>query len=199
MNQFYEYPKAIELNVRRDDITVESITSVMKPTLTKRFFFYQGFQLTFEEVSMACGSSLTLTNDIKDSMVASPNYPSAPPPYAECEWVITAPTGHAIRLDFTANSDSPRLEIWQLSCWSVFHSFVNSKWLKDVGDRQGRGVLFFVLLAHLPRSFRNNHMQLWLIDVSLFKAEMFGRRVITTRKESLCSTDRYRNTNDVDL
>lgn len=71
-------------------------------------FFCQGFQLTFEEVSMACGGSLTLTNDIKDVMIASPNYPSPPPPHAECEWIVTAPTGHAIQLDFTANVDNPR-------------------------------------------------------------------------------------------
>ncbi|XP_046451773.1 cubilin-like isoform X2 [Daphnia pulex] len=64
-----------------------------------------GFQLRFEEVRTSCGGRLTLNNDISEVTIESPNRPSPSPPYAECEWIILAPGGHAVQLDFVGQLD----------------------------------------------------------------------------------------------
>lgn len=61
--------------------------------------------MRFEEVRTACDGRLTLTNDIREITIESPNRPSPSPPNAECEWIILAPGGHAVQLDFVGQLD----------------------------------------------------------------------------------------------
>lgn len=54
---------------------------------------------------MGCGGRIILTSDNSESVIESPNRPSATPPNIECEWVILAPAGNSIQLDFIGQLD----------------------------------------------------------------------------------------------
>ncbi len=62
-----------------------------------------GFRLTYAEMGLGCGGRLSLSEAQDEIIVASPNYPRIPPAHAECEWVIMAPAGRAVQLDFVEN------------------------------------------------------------------------------------------------
>jgi hypothetical protein len=49
---------------------------------------------------VGCGGDVYLTEEVTSGMISSPNFPSVPPPYTECEWFISAPQGKAIQLTF---------------------------------------------------------------------------------------------------
>lgn len=68
-------------------------------------FFFQGFQLQFQEVGMACGGRLLLNDEINEAIIETPNRPSATPSNAECEWIVLAPGGHAVQFDFIGQLD----------------------------------------------------------------------------------------------
>ena len=50
--------------------------------------------------NFSCGGSIQLDRDISTLELSSPNYPQVPPAHAECIWVIMAPPGKRVQLDF---------------------------------------------------------------------------------------------------
>ena len=58
---------------------------------------------------MGCGQQVMLTEELNEVTISSPNYPSASPMHAECEWVVTGPVDHAIRFDVIDNFDVFRM------------------------------------------------------------------------------------------
>lgn len=48
-----------------------------------------------------------LNSDVNEVNIESPNRPAVSPPNAECEWIILAPSGHAVQLDFVGQLDIP--------------------------------------------------------------------------------------------
>ncbi|XP_028288640.1 cubilin [Parambassis ranga] len=59
-----------------------------------------GFKLTFEAHSQACGGFIELNNNDPPGYVTSPNYPQNYPQNTDCTWVLTVPNGEAVRIDF---------------------------------------------------------------------------------------------------
>ncbi|KAI1888819.1 hypothetical protein AGOR_G00172680 [Albula goreensis] len=59
-----------------------------------------GFKLTFEAHSQACGGSIELSDSDPPGYITSPNYPSNYPQNIDCIWLITVPNGEAVQLDF---------------------------------------------------------------------------------------------------
>ncbi|KAJ8725267.1 hypothetical protein PYW07_016225 [Mythimna separata] len=72
---------------------------------TKGSLTYQSFVVHYEENNFECGSTSSLTDDHNWEVINSPNYPSVPIPYSECEWVFTGPPGEILRLDFIDRFD----------------------------------------------------------------------------------------------
>ncbi|NXG41986.1 CUBN protein, partial [Psilopogon haemacephalus] len=60
----------------------------------------QGFKLTYEAKSLACGGNVYITDSSPPGYLSSPNYPSNYPLHADCVWTITAPSGRAVELQF---------------------------------------------------------------------------------------------------
>ncbi|XP_076146859.1 cubilin [Alosa pseudoharengus] len=60
----------------------------------------QGFKLTFEAHSQACGGHIPLGDSDPSGYITSPNYPSNYPQNIDCIWVISVPNGEAVQLDF---------------------------------------------------------------------------------------------------
>ncbi|KAL2085662.1 hypothetical protein ACEWY4_018982 [Coilia grayii] len=60
----------------------------------------QGFKLTFEAHSQACGGFIELGDSDPPGYITSPNYPSNYPQNIDCIWVISVPNGEAVQLDF---------------------------------------------------------------------------------------------------
>ncbi|NXG01683.1 CUBN protein, partial [Sakesphorus luctuosus] len=60
----------------------------------------QGFKLTYEAKSLACGGNIYINDFNPSGYTSSPNYPSNYPPHADCVWTITAPNGRAVELQF---------------------------------------------------------------------------------------------------
>ncbi|NWR90257.1 CUBN protein, partial [Furnarius figulus] len=60
----------------------------------------QGFKLTYEAKSLACGGNIYINDFNPSGYTSSPNYPSNYPQHADCVWTITAPNGHAVELQF---------------------------------------------------------------------------------------------------
>lgn len=54
---------------------------------------------------MSCGGRITLNNDISEVTIESPNRPLATPANSECEWIVLAPSGHAVQLDLVGQLD----------------------------------------------------------------------------------------------
>lgn len=48
----------------------------------------------------ACGGFIELNDDDPSDYITSPNYPQNYPQNIDCIWVITAPSGEAIQIDF---------------------------------------------------------------------------------------------------
>ncbi|XP_071787824.1 cubilin-like isoform X2 [Asterias amurensis] len=62
----------------------------------------RGFSLSYLAQQQGCGGQVTLTDAISSSDIMSPNYPSNYPPSIECIWVVTAPSGEAIQMNFAS-------------------------------------------------------------------------------------------------
>lgn len=79
----------------------------------------QGFKITYEAKSLACGGNIYIHDADSSGYVASPNHPDNYPQHADCIWVIAAPSGRPIRLEFedqfsieiTPNCTSSYLEL----------------------------------------------------------------------------------------
>lgn len=63
------------------------------------------FKLKYREVQTECGGNLRLTLDDNSTEIASPSFPNAPDSNTECVWVIVAPVGESLRLDFIEHFD----------------------------------------------------------------------------------------------
>ncbi|OWK03088.1 CUBN [Cervus elaphus hippelaphus] len=79
----------------------------------------QGFKITYEAKSLACGGNIYIHNADSTGYVTSPNHPDHYPQHADCIWLIAAPPGKLIRLQFegqfsievTPNCTSSYLEL----------------------------------------------------------------------------------------
>lgn len=79
----------------------------------------QGFKIRYEAKSFACGGSIYIHGADSDGYVTSPNYPANYPQHAECIWILEAPPGKSIQLQFedqfniddTPNCSSSYLEL----------------------------------------------------------------------------------------
>ncbi|KAI4562255.1 hypothetical protein MJT46_011217 [Ovis ammon polii x Ovis aries] len=60
----------------------------------------QGFKITYEAKSLACGGNIYIHNADSTGYVTSPNHPDHYPQHADCIWLIAAPPGKLIRLQF---------------------------------------------------------------------------------------------------
>ena len=59
----------------------------------------------YRETTFGCGGRILLSANQPDFDISSPNYPNVPPPHAECVWVIVAPAGKRIQIDFLERFD----------------------------------------------------------------------------------------------
>lgn len=87
---------------RRKNLKVISI--LVKPQKRKAVCF-QTFKLQYREISTLCGGQIVLSNDYNSTNISSPNYPNIPNPNTECTWIILAPTGEKISVDFIDRFD----------------------------------------------------------------------------------------------
>ncbi|XP_069688891.1 cubilin [Periplaneta americana] len=67
--------------------------------------FDASFKLLYREVSVACGGRVQLTPEDNSTIISSPNYPNAPPPHTECEWIVMAPAGERLHIEFLERFD----------------------------------------------------------------------------------------------
>lgn len=59
-----------------------------------------GFALSFREMVTGCGGSIDLSSEAPSSTVTSIGYPGQYPHNAECTWVISAPVGRRVQVQF---------------------------------------------------------------------------------------------------
>ncbi|XP_061178089.1 cubilin-like [Saccostrea echinata] len=62
-----------------------------------------GFRLTFTEVHVQCGESITLTHNVPQTYIMSPNYPAVYPHNVDCVWTILVPATETVQVDFEEN------------------------------------------------------------------------------------------------
>ncbi|XP_008147050.2 cubilin [Eptesicus fuscus] len=60
----------------------------------------QGFKIKYEAKSLACGGNIYIHDVDSVGYVTSPNHPDNYPQHADCIWLIAAPPGKLIRLQF---------------------------------------------------------------------------------------------------
>ncbi|NP_445784.3 cubilin precursor [Rattus norvegicus] len=60
----------------------------------------QGFKIRYEAKSLACGGTVYIHDADSDGYLTSPNYPANYPQHAECIWILEAPPGRSIQLQF---------------------------------------------------------------------------------------------------
>nr|XP_020016661.1 cubilin-like [Castor canadensis] len=65
----------------------------------------QGFKITYEAKSLACGGNVYIHDADSTGYVTSPNYPASYPQHIDCIWIIAAPPGKSIRLQFEDQFD----------------------------------------------------------------------------------------------
>jgi len=46
-----------------------------------------------------------LSADNNSTQIMSPRYPNVPPPHTECEWIIMAPAGERLHVEFIERFD----------------------------------------------------------------------------------------------
>ncbi|XP_051007258.1 cubilin [Acomys russatus] len=79
----------------------------------------QGFKIRYEAKGLACGGNIYIHGADSDGYVTSPNYPANYPQHTECIWILEAPPGRSIQLQFedqfnieeTPNCTSSYLEL----------------------------------------------------------------------------------------
>ncbi|XP_008565950.1 PREDICTED: cubilin [Galeopterus variegatus] len=60
----------------------------------------QGFKIKYEAKSLACGGNIYIHDADSAGYVTSPHYPDNYPQHTDCIWIIAAPPGRLIRLQF---------------------------------------------------------------------------------------------------
>ncbi|XP_049633697.1 cubilin [Suncus etruscus] len=60
----------------------------------------QGFKIKYEAQSLSCGGTIYIHDEESAGYVTSPNHPNNYPQHADCIWLITAPPGKLIKLQF---------------------------------------------------------------------------------------------------
>ncbi|CAG9759987.1 unnamed protein product [Ceutorhynchus assimilis] len=65
----------------------------------------KGFKLKYSEVSFDCDSNIRLSSEETSVEITSPNYPNIPQAHSECTWIIRAPSGESLRVDFLERFD----------------------------------------------------------------------------------------------
>ncbi|KAF7245952.1 Cubilin [Varanus komodoensis] len=65
----------------------------------------QGFRLKYEAKGLACGGNIYISQNNPSGYISSPNYPGNYPPHADCVWIIIAPSGEAVELQFEDQFD----------------------------------------------------------------------------------------------
>lgn len=78
-----------------------------------------GFRVRFSEISFGCGGNIILDNTIPSVNISSMNYPSIPPARAECIWLVLAPAGRRVQIDFVEQfylRPSSRLKDYRVYC-----------------------------------------------------------------------------------
>lgn len=71
---------------------------------------FQEFKLVYREVSLACGGRVVLSEGNNSTLIMSPRYPNVPPPHTECEWIIMAPAGERLHVEFVDRFDITRTQ-----------------------------------------------------------------------------------------
>ncbi|XP_077015414.1 cubilin-like [Tamandua tetradactyla] len=79
----------------------------------------RGFKIRYEAQSLACGGNIYMHDADAAGYVASPGHPAHYPPHADCTWVVYAPPGRLVWLQFedefsieeTPNCTSSYLEL----------------------------------------------------------------------------------------
>lgn len=66
---------------------------------------FQVFKMVYREISLACGGRISLSTDNNSTLIMSPRYPNVPPPHTECEWIIMAPAGERLHMEFVERFD----------------------------------------------------------------------------------------------
>lgn len=61
--------------------------------------------LRFEQKSGDCSREIRLLDVGAVERIATPNHPNIPNPHTECVWLVTAPPGHRVRMDFDGRFD----------------------------------------------------------------------------------------------
>ncbi|XP_077300380.1 cubilin homolog [Arctopsyche grandis] len=79
--------------------------SAFRYPLPISFQSFFNFKLKYSEESIVCDYRLKLTNNENSTTISSPNYPNIPNPFTECVWVIMAPVGERIKVDFVERFD----------------------------------------------------------------------------------------------
>ncbi|TNN61134.1 Cubilin [Liparis tanakae] len=91
-----------------DRLCGSSVPSVLQTTDNHLFIHFasdatiegSGFKLTFEAHSQACGGFIELNDGDPPGYITSPNYPQNYPQNVDCIWVVSAPNGEAVQIDF---------------------------------------------------------------------------------------------------
>ncbi|KRT80556.1 CUB domain-containing protein, partial [Oryctes borbonicus] len=65
----------------------------------------RGFTMKYNEVSINCGGTFSLSTLDNSTTISSPNYPNIPLPHTECKWLISAVPGESIQIDFIERFD----------------------------------------------------------------------------------------------
>ncbi|XP_055914850.1 cubilin homolog [Eupeodes corollae] len=94
------------------DINGTIITTSNRATLkyflkpSSSFYEYETplWNLTYREYS-ECSGEVRLTSYAPSESISSPNYPNVPNPHTECVWVIIAPPGETVQVEFVRNFD----------------------------------------------------------------------------------------------
>ncbi|OQV20099.1 Cubilin [Hypsibius exemplaris] len=68
----------------------------------------RGFSLKYRLTRYPCGGELRLTDFDRTGIFTTPNFPENYPTNIECEWIIVAPGGDRIRLDFIEKFEMER-------------------------------------------------------------------------------------------
>ncbi|XP_055841856.1 cubilin homolog [Episyrphus balteatus] len=81
-----------------------TVRYILKPSSS--FYLYETpmWNLTYREYSQ-CNGEVRLTSYSPSELISSPNYPNVPDPHTECIWIIIAPPGETVQVEFVSNFD----------------------------------------------------------------------------------------------
>uniref|UniRef100_A0A1Y1LNZ2 Cubilin n=1 Tax=Photinus pyralis TaxID=7054 RepID=A0A1Y1LNZ2_PHOPY len=102
------YPESPNLGIGKYcDDTNPGILNTTGNQLYVKYLGYpgQGFKLLYKEASNNCGGTIALSKYYNTTTISSPNYPNIPPSFSECFWIIIAPQGESLRVDFVERFD----------------------------------------------------------------------------------------------